>query len=166
MKLFCKLFYTAGVHGWFPLFPLLRNSDTQGYAPGPISNSASGSVNPYVGGLEVSLSFSNNEDRKLVLGRGLEMGWKIPESCMVNTEGLDEMIESFQGRQSSKTCDSLRSLIRWKFCLKMTELWVPLEAVTIPMSEDPAPYLYCFLRYRFFDSGENILFCSFPINQV
>lgn len=109
----------------------------------------------------MSLSFSDNEDRKLVLGRGLEMGWKIPESCMVTTEGLDEIIESFRGGQSSKTCDSLGSAIRWKFCLKMTELWVPLEAVTIPMSEDPAPYLYCFLRYRFFDSGENIApFCA------
>lgn len=154
MKLFCKLFHTAGVHGWFPLFPPLRNSDTQGYAPGPINNLAPGSVNPYVGGVEVSLSFSNKEDRKLILGRGLEMGWKIPESCMVTTEGLDEIMESFQGQ--SKTHDSLRSEIRWKFCLKMTELWVPLEAVTIPMSEDQAPYLYCFLRYRFFDSGENI----------
>lgn len=79
------------------------------------------------------------------------MGWKIPESSWITAEGLDEIAESYH--QSSKNCNSLRNLIRWKFCLKMTELYVPVGAVTIPLSEDPAPYLYCFLRYRFFDSG-------------
>ena len=107
----------------------------------------------YVGGVEVSLAFSNDEDRKLILARGLELGWRIPEGGRFNMEGLDELVASDHEERVERISDCLKSPVRWKFCVKMTEFWVPMEAVTISMSEDPAPYLYCFLRYKFFDSG-------------
>ena len=90
------------------------------------------------------------------------MGWKFPEGSRINMNGLDELLELYQGergkeregrREGVREGGCLKDPVRWKFCVNMTELLVPVETVTITMLEDPAPYMYCFLRYRFFDSG-------------
>ena len=119
-------------------------------------------MSSYVGGVEVSLSFSRDDDRKFILARGLEMGWKFPEGSRINTSGLDELLELYQGvrgrergeeREGVREGGCLKDPVRWKFRVNATELLVPVETVTITMLEDPAPYMYCFLRYRLFDSG-------------
>ena len=150
---------SVGVRGWFPLYPPLSNSVNHESAPESISNPDLHTACHYVGGVEVSLSFSSDDERKSILARGLEMGWKPPES---NMSGLDELLELYQGgkgREGEREGGCLRNPVCWRFCVNVTELLVPIETVAIAMLEDPAPYLYCFLRYRFFDSGTHTCTC-------
>ena len=99
-----------------------------------------------------------------MITRGLELGWKAPESSRINTDCLCSELSASGERElpgrgeREKEAEGV-SENQWKFSVKVTELWVPLETVTIVMSEDPAPYLYCFLKYRFFNSGETVHIC-------
>ena len=143
--------FFVGVSGWFPLYPPVRSSKNRDAAPELTGNSDSHRAPCYVGGVEISLTLSKDDDRQLILSHGLEMGWKLPEGSRLNC--LDELRE--EGERENGRLASSKS--RLKFCVKVTELWVPVETVTIMMSEDPAPYMYCYVRYKFFDSGENML---------
>ena len=144
------LYCFAGVHGWLPLYPPSQNTDET--APDQIDNP---SDPPYVGGIELSLSFSTDEDRQQVLSRALEVGWKPPPTAGRGGATDVERGELVgEGGREGRERLLKDSKCRWKFSVKVTELVLPIEAVTISMSEDPAPYMYCFLRYRFFDSGK------------
>lgn len=155
---FCTCICTAwssiciGISGWIPLYPLVSSSHA---APELTSNYHNSHSMPcYVGGVEVSLSLSNQEDRQLILSQGKDMGWKLPEGHHLNC--LDELKEDRmggEGRVDGGLLGSSKSRLR--FSVKVTDLWVPMETVTIAMSEDPAPYMYCYLKYKFFDSSES-----------
>ena len=136
--------------GWFPLYSPAPKSNA---TPPPEELPPDTGAPCHVGGIEVSFSFSGDEDRELVLSRGVEMGWVPPQGSRMSLEGGLPVRERSEREEADmkdlKTC--------WKFSVKVIELCVPMEAVTIDMSEDPAPYMYCFLRYRFFDSGEDPL---------
>ena len=114
------------------------------------SPESSSNVDPHccVGGVQISLSLSDKDDRQLILDKALELGWKYPEGGGINTLDGEGETEESRGR------GLMDSKSRWKFCIKVTELWVPMESVTLTMLEDPAPYMYCYLKYRFYDSGE------------
>ena len=157
---FNLLLWSIGVHGWFPLFPPIHSSDTHDSAPGQIGNPDPNGACSYVGGVEVSLSLANKDDRKLILARGLDMGWKIPEGSGINMDYSDQPTQPEprqEGRSENVGGGSLKHPVLWKFDVKLTELWVSAEAVAIPLSEDPAPYMYCFVRYRFFNSGARVV---------
>ena len=157
---FNLLLWSIGVHGWFPLFPPLHSSDTHDSAPGQIGNPDPNGTCSYVGGVEVSLSLANKDDRKLILARGLDMGWKIPEGSGINMDYSDQPTQPEprqEGRSENVGGGCLKHPVLWKFDVKLTELWVSAEAVAIPLSEDPAPYMYCFVRYRFFNAGARVV---------
>ena len=144
--------------GWFPLHPPVHTSNIVDSAPEIMTNPDTPTALCYVGGVEVSLSFSSDEDRKFVIARGVEMGWKLSDNSRINTAFLDKEIVTALGEKSGESSDGggFGSSSRWRFSVKATKLWVPMETITIAMSEDPAPYMYCFLRYKFFDSGKTI----------
>ena len=138
--------FSAGVSGWLPLYPPVVKPHTA-----PPYDDLPPSTNPpvsYVGGIEVSFSFSCDEDRELVLSRCVEMGWEPPRGGSTSVEGGQT------AEREGVEADMKDPKTSWKFSVKVPELSVPMEAVTIDLSEDPSPYMYCFLRYRLFDSGE------------
>ena len=139
--------------GWLPLYPPSLESNE--IPPEEVPANQPTTPN-HVGGVEVSFSFSSEGDRQLVLSRGVEMGWEPLEGGQWGVEGgLGE--GGGGGREGKGEETKLKdSDSSWKFSVKVVEVCVPMEAVTISLSEDPAPYMYCFLRYQFFDSGENL----------
>ena len=137
--------FYLGVCGWLPLYPPAKNSNVA--APELITNHTS--TTEYVGGIEVSLSFSSDEDRELVLSHGQELGWVPANTDRVTLDGAVQR-EGVKGEGKRELKDEK---CRWKFSIEVTEVSVPVEAVTILLSQDPAPYMYCYLKYRFFDSG-------------
>ena len=130
--------------GWLPLYPPAKNSNIA--APELITNHSSAE---YVGGIEVSLSFSSDEERELVLSHGQELGWVPANTDRVAVGGAVQR-EGVKGEGKRELKDAK---CRWKFSIEVMEISVPVEAVTILLSQDPAPYMYCYLKYRFFDSG-------------
>ena len=84
--------------------------------------------------------------------------------------GLEREKEGGEGEAEGGEKKLSDSKCRWKFSVRVAEVIVPMESVTISMSEDPAPYMYCFLRYRFFDSGKlpitNIIMYLLIVNSL
>lgn len=136
----------VGVHGWFPLVPSFRQSVT---ASASTANPDPESACSYVGGVEVSLSFSNKDDRKLVISRGIEMGWVRPEGYDINLDSLDQEQPPLNQVPGDKD-GCLEGSTRWRFDIRMSQLWIPLESVVILMS---GAHKYCYLRYKFFEAG-------------
>lgn len=103
-------------------------------------------INRYTGGVELSVSFSNEADQQTVLSSALREGWKTPTKYGIDMHLFcpSEVppMSSFGGRH-------------FKFELKMDNLWLPVTSVVVSTASEPTHH-YCFLRYRFFDKGETL----------
>ena len=82
------------------------------------------------------------------------MGWTAPKGCRTDLIPLPPSQEEEDGGEVY--LDSGRK--RWKFEIKMSGVWVPLEAVTLPTMTQPA-YKYCYVRYKFFETGGSYKSC-------
>ena len=88
----------------------------------------------YVGGVELTLSFTREEDRELVLSHAARLGWK--------PNPIAEL--------SISPC---ATQLKLRFEVTIDSLWVSVDDVIIPVSGEPS-YKCCFVRYRFFSLGE------------
>ena len=115
----------------------------------------------YVGGVELSISFPNKDDRQVILSSALKMGWKAPKGCSIDHLSLvpasptgEEVMGAEEvgldvgggGGGGEET---------WRLDISVNSLSVPLDAVAMPLPTVKNPtYKYCFLRYRFMDNSE------------
>ena len=124
-----------GIHGWYALEPPLATSSDAGGGRG------------LAGGVEISVAFTNEETRDLVVTDGLRLGWRAPDvlqlpiggSC--STEHAQKTGRHFGGKSL-------------KFEIAISHVDLQLSAIEIPTASRPA-HKYCFLRYRFFDRSES-----------
>ena len=162
-----------GIHGWFAL---RAPQSHRLHVHVPISSGSSGAKPPnetsqlqYVGGMELTLAFTREEDRELVLSHAAAMtGWALPPKCLVppklmsregekggrseSREGSDD-----KNRANSTTCASAVSSPGkckwWRLDIVVGGAWVPLEVVTVVGSDESPTYNYLYLRYKFFEEG-------------
>lgn len=134
---------SPGIRGWFALHAPSSSSPSDeqtAQSSPPTSTTAT-----YVGAVELSFSFANEGDRKLVVSHGLKMGWKAPKSC-----SIDLTFPQMQDRTQNEAM--LSGNQRWRLEICISGVWLPLGTVAIPTAQQPT-YKYCFLRYRFFEKG-------------
>ena len=109
-----------GASGWFVLY---CKGDT------PLT------ADRYSGGVELTLSFTREEDRELVISHAARLGWKSDPTAELSMD----------------PCAVQKKLT---FEITIDRLWVSVNDVIIPVSEEPL-YKGCFVRYRFFSLGES-----------
>lgn len=125
------LLLITGVHGWYPFLPpatphtapVSGPTHLQRWQDPPVVTCA------YVGGVEVSATFSSKRDRQLVLS-SLDTA-----SC-----------------EPSKLLD-MGGVRQWEVELQVQYLWIENRTVFHGSATKGQP-VHCFLRYRFFDLGE------------
>ena len=127
-----------GIHGWYALEPPLATSSD----PGDGRGSGCG----LAGGVEISVAFTNDETRDLVVTDGLRLGWRAPDVMQLPVGGAC----STEDAQKTGRHFGGKSL---KFEIAISHVDLQLSAVEIPTASRPA-HKYCFLRYRFFDRSE------------
>lgn len=113
----------------------------------------------YVGGVELSISFPNKDDRQMILSSALKMGWKAPEGCSIDLLSLVPALPT--GEEEMRAEDvggggEGGGEWMWRLDINVNSLSVPLDAVAMPLPTVKNPtYKYCFLRYRFMDNSES-----------
>ena len=116
----------------------------------------------YVGGVELSISFPNKDDRQMILSSALKMGWKAPKGCSIDLlslvpaspTGEEEMGAEDVGEGGRGGGGGGEGT--WRLDINVNSLSVPLDAVAMPLPTVKNPtYKYCFLRYHFMDNSES-----------
>lgn len=96
------LFYT-GIKGWFPIY---LPSDSSVHDASPHSY-----AEKVVGGLQLSVSFSDAEDRDHVIHVSRGVGWSPPAGVECDDDWLDK--------------ETMSKERHWEFCLKISKAWIP-----------------------------------------
>ena len=94
----CQVYYT-GVKGWYAIY-LPSKSDMH-----------DGDVDKAVGGLELSIKFSEADDRDHVIHLSRGVGWSPLPEIDCDEEWLDK--------------ENLSKKTRWEFCLNISKAWIP-----------------------------------------
>ena len=161
-----------GIHGWFPLHAPVT-SDDGGWESVPEFHPTTFPDTPpleeYVGGVELSISFTNKDDRRMILSSALKMGWKAPQGCSIDFLSLVPASPTEEEEMGAEEVGlDGGGGERWRLDINVNSLSVPLDAVAMPLPTVKNPtYKYCFLRYRFMDNSESLwyavarfLYCS------
>lgn len=152
MLILCHLLPCTGIHGWFPL----ESPVSAVFSDSP-NHSESGSGVSLAGGVEISVAFTNEEIRDLVVSSGLRHGWRPPSPGFFPSTGATPQI-----LVSSRDSGSARRILAEKPCfdgkgiqfeIGISHASLRLSAVDIPTASQPS-HKYCFIRYRFFDRSE------------
>ena len=146
VKFETRILIILGIHGWFAL----ESADSSI----PQASTELSHFHKPAGGIELSFSFSNEDDLKLVWVQGLKSGWKLPQcgidlGCVLTADSQHRSSEELQ-------MDSIN--LEWKVSIEISQLCVPLESVAIPTAREPS-YKYCFVRYRLFKAGNITIVC-------
>lgn len=126
------MIFDLGVRGWYPLLP----PATPHKAPisGPTHQEAWQEPPvvrcAYVGGVEVAATVSTKRDQQLVLSSAERAGWE------------------------PSTLPDMGGARKWQVELQVKSLW--MEVDNHPRSATNKQPVYCFVRYRFFDLGEEV----------
>lgn len=160
------MIFLLGVRGWFPLHPPKSSGDEDRELASEAASPDKPLLEEYVGGVELSIFFTNQEDRQLILSSALKMGWKVPNGCGINLPSLVPSPVS-QTQEEVTGVREVRCSVRggegWRLDLNVNSLWVPLDAVASPVPTATNPtYKYCFVRYRFMDNSELITVLYVP----
>ena len=157
-----------GIRGWFPLHAPVT-SDDGGWESIPEFPSTTFLNTPpleeYVGGVELSISFPNKDDRQMILSSALKMGWKAPQGCSINLLSLVPASpteeEEIGAEEVGLDVGGGGGEERWRLDINVNSLLVPLDAVAMPLPTVKNPtYKYCFLRYRFMDNSESLWYTA------
>ena len=143
---------STGIHGWFvlesPVAAALSLNSPKSYESGDSS---------IAGGVEISVAFTNEEIRDLVVSSGLRHGWRLPDAGFFPgaTPQLQLPLTTNRGSGSTrkeieKPCFDGKNI---RFEISISHASLRLSAVDIPTASQPT-HKYCFLRYRFFDKSE------------
>ena len=166
----------AGIHGWYPLAPLTTQASYSSHPPHPPSPSPTlppphpHAPSYHVGGVELSLSLPRPEERRRLLSRALEMGWEGLEEEEEEEEEREgkkegEVIEGRElgserksGRNRRDKDNEKNQTLRkgyslLKFDIKVPELWVPLESVSITMP-GVSSHNYCYVQYKLWEASK------------
>lgn len=124
-----------GVNGWYPLVPPTSH---QSFPPDQDQT-----ISPhllYIGGVEVTATFSSRQDHELVLTTAKKLGWQPP--CLLS---------EISGVGVAK---------QWEVWLDVGMLWLDEKTIHIgmpPMAQitplKAGAQMLSYIRYRFFDLG-------------
>jgi len=146
------LIFLLGVRGWFPLHPPKSSDDGDQELASEAASPDKPLLEKYVGGVELSIFFTNQEDRQLILSSARKMGWKMPSLVPSPVSQIQEEVTGV-----GEVGCGVRGGEGWRLDLNVNSLWVPLDAVASPVPTATNPtYKYCFVRYRFMDNSELI----------
>ena len=159
--------FLLGIRGWFPLHAPVT-SDDGGWESIPEFPSTTFLNTPpleeYVGGVELSISFPNKDDRQMILSSALKMGWKAPQGCSIDLLSLvpaSPTEEEIGAEEVGLDVGGGGGEERWRLDINVNSLLVPLDAVAMPLPTVKNPtYKYCFLRYRFMDNSESLWYTA------
>ena len=126
----------TGVKGWFPIH-LPGEHDTHDASPHD-------EINKVVGGLELSIAFSEAEDRDHVLHLSRGLGWSPPPEIDCDEVCLDR--------------EDLSKNKHWAFCMKINTAWIPSsELVSFNASAKNADKrVKGYARYKLYNKGNCI----------
>lgn len=161
------MFFLLGVRGWFPLHPPKSSDDRDRQSASEAASPDTPPLEEFVGGVELSIFFTNNEDRKVILSSALKMGWKAPKSCSIDCPSLVPVLHTREEVMDDREVGcGVEGGEGWRLDLSVNSLWVPLDAVVSPVPTAANPtYKFCFIRYRFMDNSElwGIYLFSLPV---
>ena len=107
--------------------------------------------------MELSATFTNEEGRDVVVSNSLRQGWRAPDAFFVDL-GTPPQSQVRSSHHVGFTEHAQRKQLpgferkSLKFELRVSHANLQLSAVDIPTASQPT-YKFCFVRYRFFDTG-------------
>lgn len=101
-------------------------------------------VDKTVGGLELSISFSEAEDRDHVIHLSRGVGWSPPPGIECDKDWMDR--------------EDLSQNKHWEFCLKINKAWIPsseLQSFNVP-GKKLDKIVRAYARYKLYNKGTYI----------
>ena len=146
-------FCFAGINGWYAIYipsdRIIEDEVTSQY------QMADGNIKDIVGGLELSINFSEAENRDAVIHISRGVGWAPLPAVDRDDDWIDE------GQFSP-------NVARVEFCLNITKAWIPLSELHSfsKGGKEAGKRTLVYARYKFYDRGEVILFvsCLIPVH--
>ena len=123
----------AGVKGWYPIY-LPSESNTHDASP-------CGDTEKVIGGLELSISFCETEDRDHIIHLSRGVGWSPP----LGVECDDDWLEK----------EELSKESHWEFSLKINKAWIPpLELHSFnSAAKKTDKSVKAYVRYKLYNKG-------------
>lgn len=124
----CQVCHT-GVKGWYPVY-LPTKSDMH-----------DGDVDKAVGGLELSIKFSEADDRDHVIHLSRGVGWSPLPKIDCDEEWLDK--------------EDLSKKTHWRFCLNISKAWIPsseLHSFHVSVAKLDKNFR-AYARYKLYNKG-------------
>jgi len=100
-----------------------------------------GDLNKVVGGLELSIKFSEAEDRDHVIHLSRGVGWSPLPEIDCDEEWLDK--------------EDLSKMKHWEFCLNINKAWIPLSELHSFHVSVTNKNFRAYARYKLYNKGTN-----------